>query len=331
MMTAVDTRPLSEALSARAEGNSRERPYAFAGMAKAFLLAAAVAGFVHLPSTGGTEPGAQQRCVSSLLYEGSVYRYRPMDAENLVPRRPVGLALRPGCSDIGSVPPPPAKRVEVFRFGTASPRVALTTREAGAPVYAVLSRCFGFAREEQLRCLQTEIRFRGRGYTALRSLGLLSGGVLGEGRLRGRPVRLRAIQGIDPRIALARAEEPETTFVAHRRCELQPLYPNFKRCLRAPLWLAVRGHTRVRSATIRSPGALLTSVRMRLFIAPAGVADQITSPDDERLTPAGVLTVDRKGRGSTTIAIVDSAGDGPHAVLAEVPGRRVVVVGELRV
>jgi hypothetical protein len=300
-------------------------------MAKAFLLAAAVAGLLFLPSTGGTEPGAQQRCVSSLLYKGSVYRYRPMEAENIVPRRPIGLALRPGCSDIGGVPPPPAKRVEAFRFGTASPRVALTTREVGAPVYAVSSRCFGFAREEQLGCLQTEIRFRGRGYTALRRLGLLPGGALGEGQVRGRPVRLRAIQGIDARIALARADEPETTFVAHRRCELQPLYPNFKRCLRAPLWLAVRGHTQVRTATIQSPGALLTSVRMRLFIAPDGVADQIASPDDERLTPAGVLAADRKGRGSTTIAIVDSVGDGLHAVLAQLPGRRVVVVGALRV
>jgi len=68
---------------------------------------------------------------------------------------------------------------------------------------------------------------------------------------------------------------------------------------------------------------------MPLFLAPDGIADQITSPDDDRLTPAGRLAVDRKGQSKTRIAIVGSPGEGRHAVLAQLPGPRVVVVGVL--
>jgi hypothetical protein len=70
---------------------------------------------------------------------------------------------------------------------------------------------------------------------------------------------------------------------------------------------------------------------MRLFLAPDGVADEMASPDDDRLTPAGRLTVNRKGRGSTSLAIVDSVAEGSYAVVAELPGRRIVVVGGLYV
>jgi hypothetical protein len=74
---------------------------------------------------------------------------------------------------------------------------------------------------------------------------------------------------------------------------------------------------------------LITSVRIRLFLAPDGVADQIMSSDDERLTSIGGLTIDRKGRGSTRIAIVDSVVAGRYAVIAELSRHQVVVVGGL--
>jgi hypothetical protein len=269
--------------------------------------------------------------VYRIVYEGSVYLRVSRDGDDVGPGARIARAVRPGCSDIGGQPPPPAEQVYVFRFGTASPRVALTTREFGGSIVAVSSRCFGFGENHggYLRCLQTEVRFRGRGYTALRGLGLSPGRALGQGTIRGRPVRLRAIQGIDPRIAVAQADDPQLSLVAHRRCELPPIYSAFRRCLRAPLWLAIRGDTRIRSATIQAPGSLITGVRLRLFLAPDGVADEITSPDDERLTPAGRLTIDRKGRGTTRITIADAVGEGRYAVVAQLPGRRIVVVGVL--
>jgi hypothetical protein len=254
-----------------------------------------------------------------------------MPAPDVVPGRHLGQAIRPGCWNIRIEPPLPAKRLDVYRYGTASPRVAFTILETGPSVFAVPSRCFGFEREDMRRCLETEVRFRGRGYIAMRGLGLAVGGALGEATVRGRPVRLRAVQGIDPRIALAREAEPDTIFVAHRRCDLSPLSSNFKRCLRAPFWLAIRGHMRTRTATIQSPGSLVRSVRMRLFLAPGGVADQITSPGDERLTPAGRLTVDRNGQGSTRLAIANSVVGGRVAVFAQLPDRRLSVVGALHV
>jgi hypothetical protein len=71
------------------------------------------------------------------------------------------------------------------------------------------------------------------------------------------------------------------------------------------------------------------NVRLRLFLAPDALADRLISPEDERLTPAGRLTVDRKGRGKTTIGIADALGVGRYAVLAQVPGRQVRIVGVL--
>jgi hypothetical protein len=300
-------------------------------MARMLLLVAAAAGLMLVPGTDGTAPGAPERCVNSFIYEGSVYGYIPIDGENLVSGRHVGRGVRRGCTDIGGVPPPPDKRVKLYRFGTANPRVALTIREQGPFVVAVSSRCFGFDLRDYPHCLQTEVRFKGRGYSPVRGLGLTQGGALGQGQVRDRRVRLLAIQRIDPRIALVRDDEPESTYIAHRRCELVPIYPGFKRCLGAPLWLAIRGHTRVRTATIESPGSLVTSARLRLFLAPDGVADQITSPEDERLTLVGRLIVDGKGRGSTRLTIDDSLAYGRYAVLAQVPGSRVVVVGALHV
>jgi Family of unknown function (DUF6281) len=173
-------------------------------MSRALALVATVVGLVLWSSTGGTAPGAQQRCPYSIVYEGTTYLYVPR--ENVVPGARVGRAVRPGCNDIGGRPPPGAKSIEAFRFGTASPRVALTTHEQGLPamVVAVPGRCFGFGNgPDYVRCLQTDLRFRGRGYSALRGPELPQGGALGRGLVHGRPVRLLAIQGIDPRTALA--------------------------------------------------------------------------------------------------------------------------------
>lgn len=304
-------------------------------MRKMLVPVVAVTALALVPNTAGPAPGAQQQCTYRVVYEGTVYRGSAPGAEAVRSGARVGPAVRLPCDDIGGRPPEPGTPIDVFRFGTASPWVALTTRELGRPaIVAVSGRCFGFGRDTDgyLRCLQTEVRFRGRGYTGTRGAVLPRGSSIGQGRVDGRPLPLRAIQGIDPRIALAPADDPELILVAHRRCHIWPYdrtLETFMRCLRAPLWLAIRGHTRTRTATVKLPGSLLTSVQMRLLLAPDGIADQISSPDDTRLTPAGRLRVDRKGRGRTRIAIADSLGVGRYAVLAQLPGRRMVVVGVL--
>jgi hypothetical protein len=295
---------------------------------------AAATALVLLPGTGGTAPGAPQRCLYHVLYEGAAYWGYPVPQDTAIrPGERVGRAVRPGCNDFGPRPPEPSTPVDVFRFGTASPRVALITPEFRGPV-RVAGRCFGFERDTDglLSCLQTDIRFRGRGYTGTHGPVLPRAERLGQGRIRGQPVPLQAIQGVDPRIALAREDDLKVIFVAHRRCQIWPYQrgvTTFTRCLRAPLWLAIRGHTRTRTAAIESPGSLQRNVRLRLFLAPDGVADEITSPQDERLTSAGRLAVDRKGRGKTTIRIAEALGVGRYAVLAQLPGRQVRIVGVL--
>jgi hypothetical protein len=304
-------------------------------MRRMLVLVAAATGLVLLPATGATTPATQQRCSYEVVYEGRVYSSGPIPHERPVRSGArVGRGLRLGCNDIVGRPERPTP-VDVFRFGTASPHVALTTRELGFVArVAVEGRCFGFGGDPDgyLHCLQTEIRFRGRGYTGTHGPVLPRGERLGHGQIRGQLVPLQATQGIDPRVAVAREDDPQLIFVAHRRCQIWPYQrgvTTFTRCLRAPFWLAIRGHTRTRTATIQSPGSLHTNVRLRLFLAPDAIADQLISPEDERLISAGRLTVDRKGRGKTTIRIADALGVGRYAVLTELPGGQVRIVGVL--
>lgn len=290
------------------------------------LLAAATIAALALGVGGAAaDSTAGAKCLFSVVYDRSPYHYVSRATVKVGPR--VGRALRQGCNDTG-VPPPPPTPVEAFRFGKASPRVALVVRENRQPdlIVAVPGRCFGFAAgPAQLRCLQTELRFRGRGYTAVRGLALTPARPLGHGTIRGRWVRLRALRAIDPRsgVLLDRTRE---LYVAHRRCELVPS-TDLARCLRSPLWLDVAGEGRFRTATIDRAGALLRSAKLPLYLAENMIADQIASPTDHRLTPAGRLTVDGRGRGSARISIADSAVFGLLAVVAQLPNGRMAVVG----
>jgi hypothetical protein len=291
------------------------------------LAASALVGLVLGVGGAGAERSTAQKCIYLVRFEGSAYHYAAAD----VPRGArVGRGVRPGCNDTGG-PAPPDRAVDVYRYGTANPRVALTVAESGQNLLvAVPGRCAGFGFSAGYhRCLQTEIRYRGRGYSAFRGRALARGRALGRGTVGGRPVALEALRGIDPRIALARRGRPLEALVAHRRCELQPFAPSFMRCLRSPLWLDISPTGSIRTAAVAAPGALVTNVRLRLFLAPDAVADAITTATDERLTPTGVLSIDGRGRGSTRIAIVDSVETGNYAVMAELPSRRIVVAGAL--
>jgi Family of unknown function (DUF6281) len=289
------------------------------------LAAATIAGLALGVGGAAADSTAGAKCLYSVVYDGSSYHYVSGATVEAGPR--VGRALRQGCNDTGGPPPPPTP-VEVFRFGTASPRVALVVRQNRQPdlIVAVPGRCFGSAaHRDRLRCLQTELRFRGRGYTAVRGLALAAARPLGHGTIRGRPVRLRALQGIDSRSAVL-LDRTRELFVAHRRCELLPS-SDLARCLRSPLWLDIAGEGRSRTATIDRAGSLLRSAGLPLYVAENMIADQIASPTDHRLSPAGRLTVDGRGRGSARISVADSAVFGLLAVVAQLPNGRMAVVG----
>ena len=276
----------------------------------------------------GAEPAARQKCLAQIVFEGSPYIFVRSDGVVRGPR--VGRGVKPGCDDTPSGPQPPDVPIPVFKYGSAPSRVALTTFESRTTrLFAVYGRCWGFgAQMAYLRCLQTELRFGGRGYTALRGVQLPPGRAIGRGSLARRLTPVVALQGIDQRIALARRGKPEV-WVAHRRCEFAPPDRWFGRCLRAPLWLSVQGSDAIRTATIDNPGSLLRSVTLRLFLAPDESADRITSATDERLAPAGNLPIDAQGRGTAKVAIIASIDAGSYAVMAELPSRRVVPVGAL--
>jgi hypothetical protein len=293
------------------------------------LAVGALLGLVLGVGGAGAEPSYAQKCIYLVRFEGGAYHYA---AAGVIRGARVGRGVRPGCNDTGG-PAPPDRAVDVYRFGTASPRVALTVAESGQNLLvAVPGRCAGFGFSTGYRrCLQTEIRFQGRGYSAFRGRQLARGRALGRGSVGRRTVALELLKGIDPRIALARRGRPLEALVAHRRCEFQPFDPIFMRCIRSPLWLDITPTGSLRTAAIERPGALVQNMQVRLFLAPDAIADAITAPDDERLIPTGVLNIDGRGRGSTRIAIVDSVDTGSYAVMAELPGRRVVVVGALYV
>jgi hypothetical protein len=294
------------------------------------VLAAAVFLGLALGVNGaGAERSVAQKCAFVVRFDGSLYYMWGLRA---VAGERVGRGSKIGCNDTGG-PPPPDVPADIHRFRTADPRVAVTIRMRGQPdrLAAVSGRCSGFGFDAGYRrCLATEIRFGGRGYSSLRGRAVPLGRALGRGDLRGRPVRLRAAQGIDSRIAVVLPDEPRRLWIAHRRCELGGFdSPLFMRCIRSPLWLDVSPTGSIRTVTVKLPGALVRDVRLRLFLAPDADADAITTPDDERLTPTGLLAVDAQGHGSTKLAIVDSVETGSYAVMAELPGRRMTVVGAL--
>ena len=76
--------------------------------------------------------------------------------------------------------------------------------------------------------------------------------------------------------------------------------------------------------TVKQPWALVRNVELPLYVAEDLIADQVTSPADERLTPAGRLRVDGAGRGSTTITVADSAAYGLLGVVVQLPNGRLV-------
>lgn len=297
-------------------------------MARVLALGALV-GLVLGAGVAGGRPVTAQRCLYVVRFDGSDYHY----AATGVTRGPrVGRGVQPGCNDTGGTPPPD-RPVDVYRYGRASPQVALTVAESGQNLLvAVPGRCAGFGSGSAYRgCLQTTLRLRGRAYSAFRGRALARGPSLGPGSVAGRPVQLVALRGVDPRIALARAGRPLEALIANRRCELQPFETAFMRCIRSPLWLDISPSGKLRNVTVERPGALVRNQQLRLFLAPDRIAEAITSPTDERLTPTGVLSVDTAGHGSTRIAIVDTVDAGSYAVLAQLAANRVVVVGELSV
>jgi uncharacterized protein DUF6281 len=297
-------------------------------MARVLALGALV-GLLLGAGVAGGRPVATQRCLYVVRFDGSNYQ---LAATGVARGSRVGRGVQPGCNDTGG-PPPPDRAVDVYRYGRASPQVALTVAESGQNLLvAVPGRCAGFGSGSAYRrCLQTMVRFRRRAYSAFRGRALARGPSLGRGSVAGRPVRLVALRGVDPRIAVARAGRPLEALIANRRCEFQPFETTFMRCIRSPLWLDISPSGKLRSAAVERPGALVRNQQLRLFLAPDRVADEITSPTDERLTPTGVLSVDAAGHGSTRIAIVDTVGTGSYAVLAQLPANRMVVVGELSV
>jgi hypothetical protein len=280
---------------------------------------------------GGAEgrPSSAQKCASVVRFDGSLYYMWGLRA---AAGERVGHGVKLGCNDTGG-PPPPAVSADIHRFRTSSPMVAVTVRMRGQPdrLAAVSGRCSGFGfGDGYRRCLATEIRFGGRGYASIRGRALALARDLGTGSLRGRPVRLRSVEGVDPRIAVVVPGEPRRLWIAHRRCELGGFEsPLFMRCIRSPLWLDISPTGSIRTITVERPGALISDVRLRLFLAPDADADSITTPTDERLTPAGRLDVGANGHGSGRIAIVDSVGTGSYAVMAELPGGRMAVAGAL--
>ena len=294
------------------------------------MLAAVVVAGLAL-GIGGAQgrSTSAQKCLYQVVFEGSTYHLIRTDGIQRGER--VGAGVKPGCNDTFPGPPAPDVPITVFRYGSASPRVALTVRESDRDfLIAVPGRCAGFGfTAGYLRCLRTEVRYRGRGYSAMRGRELPRGKALGRGSIAGRPVPLQAIQGVDPRVAVARAGNRLQIWIAHRRCELGAFDKLFMRCIRGPLWLRISGEGTIRTATVEHPGSLLRNVQLPLYLAPDAVADEIVSAQDERLTRTGQLAVDARGRGSARIAIIDSVDTGSYAVMAQLPQGRMVTVGAL--
>ena len=163
---------------------------------------------------------------------------------NLALEGPLGTGLLPGCPDsvtaVGQsttqMAEPKSYSIPISGIHGVDPAVAV-----GSPrfegIYLLAGRCWGYlANSAFTRCLREQLRFDGRSYVATRPPSDLSvGAAAGPGVLGQRPVRVRRLERVLPRIAVALEGIPGTIYVASGACLVDPLqrtFPQtFARCL----------------------------------------------------------------------------------------------------
>jgi hypothetical protein len=142
--------------------------------------------------------------------------------------------------------------VVVVSLTGIDPKVAIAIEGRPATIFVLGSPCAGYAPEERVRCLREPLDLRGIAYTGSSypagpaesgTRGEVSlGEEIGEADLGGEAVTVRAIEGVDPAVAVGVDGRPSEAFLApgvcpYERFQNEPALDDLARCLRAPIWL----------------------------------------------------------------------------------------------
>jgi hypothetical protein len=283
------------------------------------LLVAVLAVVATLAATG---PAAaqQQECPKRAFveYDGLVYAGEQIPASvTLAPGEALGNGTldRPtdetGCK---------RERVEaqVVRLGDLDPKVAVGVAGEAGTAFVLGARCAGFSGNEYWDCLLAPLAFRGIGYTGTRypaepaPQGALElGDPLGEATLGDETVTVRAIEGVDPALAVAIEGRSSEAYLAPGVCPYEGLandeaQNDLLRCLRGPVWLAfdppgARVGESVTARADRSPGPELSGATVEL-VRLRQAADALPQ-DLSGAVSIGSLTPSADGRVTLQFAI----------------------------
>jgi hypothetical protein len=196
--------------------------------------------------------------------------------------------------------------VTVTALAGVDHRTAVAVGGESGRVFVLGGRCAGYEGDERWTCITTPLEHAGVPYTGSRypdgATTLELGEVLGEATIGEESVTVRAIEGVDPGVALGVDGRPAEAFVApgvcpYERFSADEATDDLARCLRGPVWLSATpvpvhpGEVAVLSGDRAAPaeldGASVALARLETLVdaIPAG-ADRI---------PVGTLRVAADG------------------------------------
>jgi hypothetical protein len=229
-----------------------------------------------------------------------------------------GEIVGDGQLDAPESPADPCKRagksVRVIAIPGVSPNTAVVLTGDQRVGYIVGARCAGYERAERWSCILEPLRFNGVAYTGSRleqAAGLELGDELGEAMLGGAAVTVRAIEGIEPSVAVSVEGRPDEVFVAPGVCRAQFVYQldnDPATCLRSAVWFTFApiggtpGDT-VSATSDRAAPDPLSGAEVRLERLNA--ANDAIPAEPSATAPVGTIRIGADGSGSLQFAIPD--------------------------
>jgi hypothetical protein len=252
-----------------------------------------------------TAPAASCPAQSFLQYRGLVYASEPVPASLQLP---AGEQLGTGETDSPQNATNPCRRqresAKVVSIDGVEPSTAVLVQGSAGLGFILGGRCTGFAGAERWACVLSPLSFQGVAYTGIRypptpaPQGTVAlGDALGSATIGSDQVQVRAIENVDPKLAVGADGRPNEAFVAPGVCPYERFSNtaatnDLLRCLQGPMWFSFSplggkpGDSTIatgdRAARTQLHGATLGLVPLRV------ATDALPSPLGQ-ITPIGTI------------------------------------------
>lgn len=232
----------------------RGRPLVAAVLAGAgllFVTLVAVLARGDEPSEQASETAASSSssCAAELDFRDTLYVGTSLNGLRVTTGDRLGTGTRPACggpvvvdNELGTttVERVPSQDVPVFALEGIDPSIAVGRSDRPDAIYLAPWRCFGYAGANDFeRCLRSPLEYDGETYVGTKSpVRLAQGPTLGAGTrqaccgVAAESPPVVALEGVDPRVAVGIADEPDAVYVARSRCLVRE-QEEFLQCLRS--------------------------------------------------------------------------------------------------